>query len=461
MLVALALLFASFPEPVRKVMDLALASPPEIAADALIRLSPYAGSRDGSIELLERASGLSRSAVHAYLVGGGLFYVDPESREGRLSSALEPGFARHSLEVRAARALFRLDARRGAQALFRMQPPQFPALTCTDAVKWRTGEYYDFVREVFEGGFTTREKGEGKHVAMLEDQLRALTSPFQLYPLTHLLAQVSATDAQFHRLVAVYATALKTLAVDDRSFTSGTRHDFTQAIYDLMGRCRKSGLSPVPVLDAYRTYMERGLTGRRCEDSAEHEGEGAVLENVAKLLNAELRKADLTAMDFSDRKPHILRQHAQVHRFWSSPASRRLYERLKVLQRETDKSGERWERMLREFLGDMAEWTRDHTETPVDHFHQRALIYINILRAMSAGSLRDGVTSEYVRFLAGSSIQRDSPPEWYMYAWDLHNVVGTDEVRRSGHPGLLLPIELRALASRTAARTGPHAELRH
>ena len=457
MLVAAALILATFPEPVRKAIDLALANAPEIAADALIRIAPYAGTRDGSIEVLERAAAISRSAAHPYLVGGGVFYLDPESREGRLYSALAPGFARHALEVRATRALLKLDPRRGTQAFLRMQPPQFPFLQCKDALNWRPGEYYDLVREVFEKGFTTDEKRDGKHVAMLEDQVRALTSPFQLYPLTRLLVNASLEERQFKRLVAVYGTALKTLAPDDRSFTSGTGHDFTQAIYDLIARCRRSGLSSTPLLDAYRTYLERGLTGKRCEDSAEEKGEGAVLKNILMLLNAELKRADLAPIDLSERKPHVLKERAEVHKFWSTPKSRELHERLSSLQRHPEKTGDRWETMVREFVGDFGQWHKDSSEPAIDYFHQRALIFTNLLRIVSPGTLRSTIAAEYTAFLVGSPVQRETPPEWYLYSSDLRNLVGTDEIRRSGHPGLLLPVELDLLATSTPARSAVHS----
>jgi hypothetical protein len=452
MVVALALLLASFPEPVRKLMDLALANPPEMAADAFIRLAPYAGSRDGTVDLLERATEISRAAVHPYPAGGGVFYLDPESREGRLQAALASGLTRHALEVRAIRALLKLDPRSGTQAFLRMQPPRFPPLQCKDSLIWRPGEYYDLVREVFEDGFTSNEKRDGKHVAMLEDQLRSLASPFQLDPITRLLVNARVDETQFERLVAVYATALRALTPDDRSFTSGTRHGFTQAIYDLMARCRKSGLSSAPVLDAYRTYLERGLTGNRCADSAEDKGEGAVLSNMLTLLTAELKRSDLSPLDLSERRPHIVNERATVHKFWSSPAGRKLHERVSSLERHPEKTGEQWEAAVREFLGDFAQWHKDTREPAIDTFHQRALIYTKLLRILPSGTLRTGVIAEYVAFLAGSPIQRESPPEWYMYSWDLRSLAGTEEIRRSGHPGLLLPVELADLATRTPPR---------
>lgn len=461
MVVALALLLASFPEPVRKLVDLALATPPEIASDALIRLAPYAGSREGAIDLLERGAAISRSAVHPYLVGSGVFYLEPESREGRLHSALAPGLAGHALEVRAARGLLKLDPRRGTQTFLRMQTPRFPPLQCKDSLNWRPGEYYDLVREVFEQGFTANEKRDGKHVAMLEDQMRALITPFQLDPLTRLLVNARVEDVHYQRLVAVYATALKTLAPDDRSFTSGSRHGFTQAIYDLMARCRRSNLSPVSVLDAYRTYLERGLSGKRCEDSSEAEGEGAVLSNMLMLLNAELKRSDLPPLDFSDRKPHILKERAVVHKFWTSPRARSLHERVASLERQPDKTGELWEVAVRELLGDIAQWQKDESKPSIDYFHQRALMYTKLLRILSPGTVRGSVGAEYVAFLAGSPVQRESPPEWYMYAQDLRTLVATEDVYRSGHAGLILPIELAALARTPAKSAATEAEVRH
>src|SRR5688572_19950945 len=81
-------------EEVRKLVDTALTTPPEIAADALIRIASSSAVTDRtySIELLNRATALAASAVHPFRrvgVVGAAQATDTDASS--LSRALAPG----------------------------------------------------------------------------------------------------------------------------------------------------------------------------------------------------------------------------------------------------------------------------------------------------------------------------------------------------------------------------------
>ncbi|HYP07720.1 MAG TPA: hypothetical protein VER03_15915 [Bryobacteraceae bacterium] len=437
-------------EEIRKLVDTALATPPEIAADALIRIaeSPKVSDRPYAIELLHQAFTLASSAVHPYRrVGGAGAAQGTDTDAGRLSSALNSGLDGHSLQVRATRALLALDKEQGAKMFSSLPPPAFPALTCRDSMLWRTDAYYDLVLEVFNSGFTERQKKEGRHVAMLEDQLRGMNSTFHLEPLTRMLLAVQVSTKlstpQFERLLAVYATGLKALRPDDRSFSSGTRHGFTQAFYDLVAQTKKLNLSVTPLFDAYRTYLQDGIHAKRCEDSADPNGEGATVVNMVYLLNGELKKLEQDLISPPAAGLPTVPERAQVYSYWTSPSARKLFGTMVALTRREDKASDDWERQTRQFFNDVNDWEKDHGESPVNFFHQRAMLYTAMLRNLAAGALRVTAAKDYLNVLVNSDVRRLSPPEWYMYARDLAAIVGREEIERSADAGVRLPFELR------------------
>ena len=141
--------------------------------------------------------------------------------------------------------------------------------------------FYSTLAKVAAQTFSAKEIQEEEHFKFLMRHV-TLTSPAQIGPMAEVIATAKLTDAQFQGLVALFSSSLKQLSGDDRSFTAA--RPFGVQIKQLRQAIEKRGGSPVPMLEAYRAYLVRHLSGARCGDTARFEMKVAI-ESVATAVS--------------------------------------------------------------------------------------------------------------------------------------------------------------------------------
>src|SRR5258706_2997243 len=211
-------------DPLRALADAAMAAPPELAADLLIRIaeSGKVTDRTVKVEWLERAFVLAPSARFR-LPRSGSFgrALSTDSDAGATTAALRNGLDTLSLQSRIVRAMLPLD-RAKAMDLFRSIPPlQIPALTCKDATVYSVAAYYGMIQAVFQQGFTAQERKDEKDVELLRTVLGRIRSPFELMAAS-MLVELKLDGDVFSRLLGTYGGALREMRADDRSFSTVT-----------------------------------------------------------------------------------------------------------------------------------------------------------------------------------------------------------------------------------------------
>ncbi len=475
-------------DPIRMLADTAMAAPPELAADLLIRIaeSPKVVDKAFKIELLERAFALAPSAKFKLRLSGTFGRgMSTDSDAGVISAALRDGLDTVSLQSRVVRDLLPLD-RAKAMALFSAVPPlAIPKLTCKDAMTYSADEYYRMIQAVFQHGFTAKEQKDGKDVDLVRSTLARMSSPSEL-DMASFLILMPALAPHFEVLLATGTGALQQMQADDRTFSVEARGAFIQRFEALRRAAAERHIPAYSLAEALRAYLVRHLGAARCADSIDPQGLGAVTARVVQYFNGELvpgaaaSGAQLRPITPEEVTPSRVEGRAEVFVYWETPRTKKLLMDLKQLrfgseeqQAENNKKARRsdglshfltteqrseraWETSVREYLKDVQRWNSDHEESEANYFHMTSIIYHGLLELIPARDLKTDVLRSYLSFLAGSPLRRESPPEWYLQLRRILNDMTDqtpedrawirDEIRASGEVVMSVLIDMETLA---------------
>jgi hypothetical protein len=247
--VAFLLAVSIVPAPLQELAGCALAAPPEIAADILIRIteSPQVSDRDWRLELLENAFQLAGSARHPLKRVTAVAVPDPEA----VWSVFDRKLDGLSLQVRAVRALLPLDADRAAAAFHRIVLPRIAPLACKEALGYSLHDYYALAAELF--------PHDSAGILAL---VRGMNSVWELEPVARMLTRVWLPADDWELAVLAYASTLRQMTADDRSF-SAVIGSMEAPVRELGRRLRLR-----VVADAWDLFVSRHRSEPRCTDPA-------------------------------------------------------------------------------------------------------------------------------------------------------------------------------------------------
>ncbi len=404
LLVALVLTGAGAPRPkysaeVQNLLGLAYASPPEIAAHALLRIadSERVRERELKADLIEQAFRLASQAreraPRRHVPGHAV-----DTRSGYQERALRLELDALTLQSRAVRALLPLDAPKARRLFEEMPPPAPPSLACEDPLVWDVSDYYQALAAVANRAVKNEDRA-----GFVSGRLAPITSPSQVVPALRLLPAVSLEDDERAAAAAALAGALDSIASDDRSFTFW--------LSDLRGERPDSDA----LREALARYISTRSAGRRCAAGGEE---------------------------------------LKLHAYWQSPAAQEMF-RLGMKLRwggdgapgrplsEAERGAPEWRHRYLEALNAVAEWRSSDEETEADYFHQKCVVYRVLIELAPPGAERDRAASGYLEFLAASPLQRERPAEWLFHTVELvDRAAGRAQflaaLTRTGHPALML-----------------------
>ncbi|HYL35356.1 MAG TPA: hypothetical protein VEV17_05545 [Bryobacteraceae bacterium] len=425
LLIAAALACAETPklaEPYGSLVELAHATPPEFAADALLRLaeSGKITDRDARRDLIEQAFTLAAGArfpVRLRGVPGTLV----DTRSGFLSQAYDLKLDALSLESRAVQDMLRIDPAQARKLIQEIPPPVLAPLTCDDALFYDVADFYQAVGAIANSAFTDKERAKEEHVNFLLDYIGQATSGAQFLPLAQMIQSAGVTTEQREILWTKFNGMLASVSSDDRSLSAlfvSAQQGPAGEMQDLVRKSLKSAGCPNDV------------------------GRSAVPVNLLPTVPAK-----------SDTTP-------KLERYWQSAEAQRLLEdgkRLRIaadgrLLTEADRSAPEWQQRLADYLSALAAWGPAQEKSETDYYNEKCLVYIALVELIPPGPQRDKTLDAFVDFVSSSGLQQQSPAEWFLQAnamlermrplsnGDSGKVLETYE--RSGNPILALETSL-------------------
>lgn len=492
-----AALFAQATD-VDELILLARAVPPEIAADTLIKLATGRTqlSAKARLALLDEAWALAdnvQERLKRHLVPG----VDPDSRAGWLSRAFLLDLDRLSLKSRVLIGLVRDQPARARDTLPTISL-DIPALTCRDDLAYDVAAYYLAAQIIARQAFTPAARARGDHVVFLENLIYGIRSPAQVPPIATLLIGLDSRD-ELARLTGVFAIMLRGVHGDDRAFSyTMSWHPLSDIIEKLALQCKARGVQPDGLLDAYRSYLVRHLSQRRCGsiDGSRLPGVDAV-----ERFNSTLRRAgfasvsELLPITAAESKPLDVESTSQPQdsslrttaRQISAELGRALSARRTEIRTSTGRvlavSGRVVIRqpttgariavniqpptmdlyLLVTYLKDrLATWRSGPRDDQEEYFQLQSGLYGSLFSVDPIGPVSAEVLADFVDLLAHYDVDRHSRVGWYLRVYDLLQSargVGPETLERvrqrltfSGHPSLKAIVALSAALERAGRR---------
>ena len=412
-----------------EAVDASFALPASLGADAMIRVAVRVSPRCPILAkyLLERAFEQADSvrSESAYDKGGGTGLAD-----SRISYS-EHGYLlrvdRLSLQSRAIIALVPLNPKTAIQLFQRLSPPRPPAAVCSSPFVSDVSIYYEALEKALREIQTRKSRNDAEAHApftLLEQAVGATTSPVQLFPLSVVMERANLADADLSSLVNLLAANIESFPVDDRTLSAGRWHAGVgspiEGVGMLVTLSRNRKVSPSSLVRAYRDYLDRSLKGPHCADNPPHDHEA--LSSTVKALNQRLAGFEPGIEPISVPASDPPAEPGPIEGgYWSSPKTKDLLIDAKRLNyddnwrkyTDADRKTAEWRDRVRRMLNHLDDWKAADEQDPADYYHQRCSLLSGIVDQLPPGALYDWVISVWVTTFEESSLQWDSPAEWY------------------------------------------------
>ncbi len=410
LLLAVAVTAWANPGSLEELINLARSAPPEIAADALLKIAAGA-PRDTRKALIEEAFQLGSLASQAFPLTA-IDGTAPDTRPIYRSHASRLGLDALTLRARAVAAMLEADRDR-ARTMFQSIPtPAAGKPECKDSLTPGFDAYYQLASRIAQTAFTAKERRDQEDFAFLLALLRPASSELSWAPLVHAALAMQPPPEQAELLVATFASRLEQIASGDRLFSqqAGAMRD---ALGALLTFARSRGIGVQGLLHSFATYLRAHQRGERCSESPDA---AALLE----WYNSELR-GDTPAVEpvrlAEIRKPEVEAyfESAESRRFAVAARKLRFDDQGRVLSMDQRHSAD-WTRAFTDFLKDFAGWTGTSEKSDIAYFHQKAILLEALLELTPSGPERDKLAAAAVQHLRNAGIQRRIAGEWMWHA---------------------------------------------
>jgi len=459
------------PELVR-LLDELRATPPEFAADSMIKLSPHPEIDDAwRAEILEEAFRIAFDAQHPYKLKH-LSESQVENRTGYKGMAFDLKMDRLSLQLLAILNMIRLDPKKARLLWGEMQKPKLEPLKCEEALIYDVADYYRAMVEMARRAFTRDEMRIGEEIQFVEQHIVNIASPAEVVEAAFAIMDLQTTTAQFNALAETYSRALENVANDNRSFWFYTDRLQSSALA-LAGECERRGFPADFLFTRFRDYIVRQLGAPRCADNLTNDGKSVRRPKFVTELNAALNRYEyIPKITDDDAKPRKIDRGALIYPYWTTRRAKSLFEKIQALRfgrapRQTTraKSNElpeplpyetrqssQWQYQLSDFLREMAEWKPEHEASRPDYVHQKCRLFNELLELAPNSDMRLRMLDEYMAFLEQNRFECESFIEWFLHVSDLlrriHSMreeernLSLEAVRYSNDPVLQLCVKL-------------------
>jgi hypothetical protein len=241
----------------------------------------------------------------------------------------------------------------------------------------------------------------------------------------------------------------------------------------------------VPLLEAWRAYLVRRLSGARCADTTRQAPAAVSFAmpaqsfaaqayagplGAAQFFNEQMRTGGLRAISGDELQPSKVEGEARPIAPCESIDCRQLGAGFTSLllgpvglsYTEAQKAGGDWGARLKQYLAALADWKA--ADDPAECFHWRTRYYSDLLGVAPSGPNRDAVVTALLAWLPLNPYQRDHRAEWFYPVNALIARAFADprtmqaliaELRKSPDPVVSLYAQLEQLLPRPLDRTAP------
>ena len=478
---AMAASAAAERSPIADLAGRARALPGEFAADALLRIAaaPTRGGTAWRLGLIEDAFRMAAGAQQPFA------RRNWTGQSGPFDKAFAQGLDACTLQCRAVHAMLALDPRKAREMFGAIPAPRLAPLSCEDALVYDVSIFYATLGEIAQRTFSAKEVAEDEPLHLYQRYVADLTSPVQAGPIARMLTGAALKPAQLESLVDSLAGALKTLSGDDRAFSSTVSGDADGAAVEALAAvCARSQISPLPLLEAWRAYLVRHLSGARCADTAGPESAGVRsgmitgvapaqpphsngLPGAARFFNEEMRTGELRAISGDEVQPATAQGKASAPGDCVSPQCRQLAAQYAGLLlgpgglafTAEQKNAAEWSARLRDFMAALAGWKGGD---PAECFQWKSRFYSDLFDVAPRGPDRDMLLSALLTWLEQNNYAREHRAEWFYpvnvliirtFADPLGMQSTMRDLRNSTDPVISLEAQLEQILPRPLDRT--------
>jgi hypothetical protein len=388
--------------------------PPELAADALIRIASSARVTDRSWkrELLDEAFLKAYGARDQYRRGTPQS-IQPDTRQNAQLLAYAMSLNRVSLQVRASQLMTFVDPGR-ARDLFEWIDLDIAPAACEDLLVPAVDEYYSALSLVARTTFADRAEA----LRFFELILWRARLPSEMPAVARAVQRFDARPDEAAYLEGLFSVILEAGAADARGF-SASALDIVSRTADLQSADLKFGLRGLRLMEAVRAYLIAQLKGPRCSDSIAESMTPAAFNGA--LVKAGL-SFDIKPIDADNLRPSRMLGTARIEAFWQTGDARRLHEDALHL-RGYDKEPvslkvrrtELWKNEAERLLVAVDQWTGASERVRRDYFYQKSALFLGLLDLIPSSTLRTRVIRAFVDFLRHEDDDRDRQALWFAF----------------------------------------------
>jgi hypothetical protein len=420
---------ASPKQAVRDLADQALAAPPELAADVLLKLIERDHITDAKWKrnLLETAWSLAAKATYESEIQPAVA-VFSDDDPGSLSAALATGLSTAGLQARIISQMAKLDVVQSRDMFVQMSPTTTESPNCFGDRYISRRPYFQALKTLLPT-FSAEEKQSGEKFRFLSEGLRVLSNPedFEL-SLELLLGDSGLAPKEFAELATSWSETLARARFADRLSSSRPVNGIAEQLLNHAKDVELRGGSIEELLRAFRSYFVRHAQSERCGESksraaAEEELRAAFNKRVAVVAPS------IPPISADDIKPKAFGEEAKIVSFANTQNDtvreiKSDYSHLRFAGDEERETPE-WNNEALQFLNKLERWSKEFGQSERETFVQKAQWYGALVYVPPDGKLRQLFLDRYVKFLASSPIEQESPPEWL--SW-VNRLIGAAEV---------------------------------
>jgi hypothetical protein len=428
------------PQYIQEIVDASSTLQPPLAADAMIRVAtkvaaPCAMLAKGLLlRAFDQADRVEQSTSYARVRRNG---TPTDTRTSYLSNAYSLQLDRLSLQSRIVIALAPLDGKKAIQLFERIMPPRLSAVGCASSFVPDVSVYYEALGKVLRlRAEKSRSTDQVQSLQELQEIVAATTSPVQLAPLAKVLKQFDLTPPQLSSLISSLSAAINGFPIDDNSIYSDGDYLPVKGEEELVRLAVKSQVSADVLVHSFHVFLDRSLNGPHCAGNEPKNLKDLVEVYAALNRSAAYSKQERELLSIPSSVPPI-EPSPDDGEYWLSLKSKALLEDALHLNfddrgrpfTEADRQTPEWQDRVQHLLNDMEDWRPSDEPDPSDYYHQRCMLLYRTLAYLPPGPLYDRVVATWIATFSESSMQWDSPAEWY---FEVLRFLDFSKKRRSG-----------------------------
>jgi len=425
---------------IENIINDARSLPAEFAVDIFLRLAASNNiDKKWKQEILVEAFTLTSETQNEFRMRS-KYGIPVDSRINYRSYAFDLNLDALSLRCKIINQMLAIDKGQALRMLNQLSPKlRLPTLSCSDQMAYRVDDFYVLLGSVSKAIYDERRIQQGERAQFLLPYIQSMSAPAQIAPLARMILSLHLTDKELFILSQSFASALKQISADDRSFTAALTQDKTAThVFELTQEVQREGGAYSEIANALRSYLAKHLNGIRCEDNVQ--ATTTELPRHIQEINYYFRNSPFT---LDDLKPAKVEETVSTTEYFESKDASKLSTDLKELASYDDdesstkgpkKSSPSDEQILN-YLRQLEDWDGKSETSLIDYFHQKCVLYLSLARIAPAGRPGEQVMTSYINFLNQPAIIKESRIEWMLHAGEL---LGLLQQRKGGDRSKLL-----------------------